>query len=125
MVQRVLKELDPSEFDLLVLENVGNLVCPAEFDTGAGADVMILSVPEGDDKPRKYPLMFATSDVVILNKTDYLPVSDFDRDAFLESVRKLNRDAPVFELSCRTGAGVDSWIGWLRERLRSTHKCSV
>ena len=124
MVERILQELDPAAFDLLILENVGNLVCPAEFDTGAAANAMILSVPEGHDKPQKYPLMFATTDVIVLNKIDYLPVSDFDRELFLGSVRKLNSNVPVFEISCRTGDRIDQWAEWLRRRVREANRRS-
>ncbi len=114
MIRLALNELDLANLDLIVIENVGNLVCPAEVDTGATKNAMILSVPEGDDKPLKYPLMFSVCDVVILNKTDYLEGSDFDVPAFRERVGRLNASAPILEVSCRTGAGLDAWVDWLR-----------
>lgn len=120
MIRLALNELDLASLDLIVIENVGNLVCPAEVDTGATQNAMILSVPEGDDKPLKYPLMFSVCDVVILNKTDYLEGSDFDVPAFRERVTRLNAKAPVLEVSCRTGAGLDAWIDWLRTRAGAT-----
>lgn len=120
MIRLALNELDLASLDLIVIENVGNLVCPAEVDTGATKNAMILSVPEGDDKPLKYPLMFSVCDVVILNKTDYLEGSDFDVPAFRERVARLNARAPVLEVSCRTGAGLDAWIDWLRTRAGAT-----
>ncbi|PKN34810.1 MAG: hydrogenase accessory protein HypB [Deltaproteobacteria bacterium HGW-Deltaproteobacteria-19] len=120
MIRLALNELDLASLDLIVIENVGNLVCPAEVDTGATKNAMILSVPEGDDKPLKYPLMFSVCDVVILNKTDYLEGSDFDVQAFRERVGRLNAKAPVLEVSCRTGAGLDAWIDWLRTRADAT-----
>lgn len=120
MIRLALNELDLANLDLIVIENVGNLVCPAEVDTGATKNAMILSVPEGDDKPLKYPLMFSVCDVVILNKTDYLEGSDFDVPAFRERVARLNTRAPVLEVSCRTGAGLDAWIDWLRTRAGAT-----
>jgi len=114
MTGQGLAELDLAAWDVVILENVGNLVCPAEFDTGAHRSVAILSVPEGDDKPLKYPLMFRTVDAVVVNKTDYLAVADFDLAAFRERVQRLNPDAPVLELSCRTGDGLEAWVDWLR-----------
>jgi hydrogenase nickel incorporation protein HypB len=116
MIRLALNELDLANLDLIVIENVGNLVCPAEVDTGATKNAMILSVPEGDDKPLKYPLMFSVCDVVILNKTDYLEGSDFDVPAFRERVGRLNASAPILEVSCRTGAGLDAWVDWLKTR---------
>lgn len=100
--------------DLAILENVGNLVCPAEFDTGASKNAMILSVPEGDDKPLKYPLMFTVCDVVIVNKTDVMPYFDFDMDAVRERVARLNPKAKVIPVSAKTGEGLDEWAAWLR-----------
>ncbi len=114
MVDRALESLDTESLDVIFIENIGNLVCPAESDTGAHRNVVILSVPEGDDKPLKYPIMFSAADVVVLNKTDYLSFGDFDPDAFRERVHPLAPEAPVFELSCRTGEGIDRWIDWLR-----------
>lgn len=116
MIRLALNELDLANLDLVVIENVGNLVCPAEVDTGATKNAMILSVPEGDDKPLKYPLMFSICDAVVVNKTDYLEGSGFDLPAFRERVGRLNARAPIIEVSCRTGAGLDAWIDWLRSQ---------
>jgi hydrogenase nickel incorporation protein HypB len=117
MVEQALASLNPEELDLIVIENVGNLVCPAQSDTGAHASALILSVPEGDDKPLKYPLAFAASQVVVLNKTDYLGFEAFDVQAFRNRVARLNPQAPIIELSCRSGAGLDGWVAWLEGRL--------
>ncbi len=103
--------------DLVVLENVGNLVCPAEFDTGASMNAMILSVPEGDDKPLKYPLMFTVSDCVIINKIDTKSVFDFDDDVVVSRIKKLNPDAEIFFVSAKTGEGIDEWVNWLTQRI--------
>ncbi len=107
---------DPDEhIDLAILENVGNLVCPAEFDTGASANAMILSVPEGDDKPLKYPLMFSICDVVLVNKIDALPVFDtFSMERLRENVLMRNPDATIIPISAKTGEGIDEWAAWLR-----------
>lgn len=122
MVDRALESLDLERIDLVIVENVGNLVCPAQSDTGAHANVVILSVPEGDDKPLKYPTMFTVAHAVVVNKIDYTEIADFDRAAFRERVAPLNPDAPVFELSCTTGAGVDPWIAWVQGRLHTIGK---
>ncbi|MFC1890563.1 hydrogenase nickel incorporation protein HypB [Thermodesulfobacteriota bacterium] len=114
MVGQGLAELDLAAWDIVILENVGNLVCPAEFDTGAVKSAAILSVPEGDDKPLKYPLMFQTVDTIVVNKTDYLELADFDIPSFRESVLNLNPKATIFEVSCRTGDGIAQWADWLR-----------
>ena len=100
--------------DLAILENVGNLVCPAEFDTGAVKNAMILSVPEGDDKPLKYPLMFSICDVLLINKIDVLPYFDFDIEACRERVKKLNPNIKIIPISSRTGEGIEEWADWLR-----------
>ena len=100
-------------------ENVGNLVCPAEFDTGACKNAVILSIPEGDDKPLKYPLMFEKADVVLVNKIDALPVFDFDLEKFRENVRLRNACCPVFPISAATGEGVDAWCAWLLQEVRT------
>ena len=113
MVTKGLEAFDLNRFDLIIIENVGNLVCPAEFDTGAVKNAMILSVPEGDDKPLKYPLMFSVSDVLLVNKTDYLQLSDFDMQMLRERVLKLNSDIAIIPVSCRTGEGIESWCAWL------------
>jgi len=96
---------------------VGNLVCPAEFDTGAYKNVMILSVPEGDDKPLKYPLMFSICDVLLVNKIDYLSLSDFDMAAMRKMVLALNPDIKIMEISCKTGAGISDWVDWLKKEV--------
>ena len=119
MVNRGLEGLDPSSFDLMIIENVGNLVCPAEFDTGAIKNAMILSVPEGDDKPLKYPLMFSVCDVLLVNKIDYLELSDFDLQAMRERVLRLNPNIKIFEISAKTGEGVESWANWLRNEVNT------
>ena len=104
--------------DLAILENVGNLVCPAEFDTGASANAMILSVPEGDDKPLKYPLMFSICDVVLINKIDALPVFDtFSMERVRENILMRNPNATIIPISAKTGEGVDAWADWLRTRV--------
>lgn len=113
MTGSALEKLDLDELDLVLLENVGNLICTAQHDTGAHTSIAILSVPEGDDKPLKYPPMFIAADAVLINKTDYLPLTDFNMDAVRDRIRKLNPGAPVIPLSCRTGEGVDEWISWL------------
>ena len=102
---------------MVVLENVGNLVCPAEFDTGSCKNAMILSVPEGDDKPLKYPLMFSICDVVLINKTDVLPYFDFDMDKCREYIRARNEKAKVIPISAKEGEGFEEWISWLREEV--------
>ncbi len=116
MTRQGLDGLGVEGIDLAILENVGNLVCPAEFDTGAAKNAMILSVPEGDDKPLKYPLMFTICDVVLINKIDVLPHFDFDIDAVCERVSKLNPNAKVIPISARTGEGMDEWAAWLRDQ---------
>ena len=117
MTMRGLEEMGVDDLDLVFLENVGNLVCPAEFDVGSDYRVMILSVPEGDDKPLKYPLMFQVSDVMLVNKTDVMPVFDFDLEQASERAKALNPGIRIFALSAKTNEGFDAWIGWLKERL--------
>ena len=119
MVAKGLDALDLDGLDVIIIENVGNLVCPAEFDTGAMKNVMILSVPEGDDKPLKYPLMFTVSDVLLINKMDYLEISDFNLDLLRERALKLNPRLRIFEISAKTGQGVDRWAAWLSEQVQS------
>ena len=114
MVTRGIDAMAVNEFDLVIIENVGNLVCPAEFDTGAHKNVMILSVPEGDDKPLKYPLMFSICDLLLVNKIDYLSLSDFDMAALRGRVLALNPRITILEVSCKTGAGIEGWIDWLK-----------
>lgn len=113
MVTQGIDALDISELDLVIIENVGNLVCPAEFDTGAHRNVMILSVPEGDDKPLKYPLMFSICDLLVVNKIDYLSLSDFNMVLLRERVLALNPRIKILEVSCKTGAGIQGWVDWL------------
>lgn len=115
MCRQGLENLAADDADLIVLENVGNLVCPAEFDTGAAANVTILSVPEGDDKPLKYPLMYEVCDVVLVNKIDVLPYFDFDLARCIENVRTRNPRARVIPLCAKTGEGMEEWYRWLRE----------
>lgn len=119
MVQTGLDALDTENLDLIIIENVGNLVCPAEFDTGAARNIMILSIPEGDDKPIKYPLMFSVCNVLLVNKMDFLPLSDFDMSKMEERVKRLNPDIKIFPVSCRTGEGIDAWIKWLENEIKS------
>lgn len=113
MTRQGLEALDTADIDLAILENVGNLVCPAEFDTGAAKNAMILSVPEGDDKPLKYPLMFQVCDVLLINKIDVLPYFDFDLEACKKRAKKLNPDITIIPISARTGEGMEEWTKWL------------
>ena len=113
MTRQGLEALGTDGLDIVILENVGNLVCPAEFDTGASKSVMILSVPEGDDKPLKYPLMFSVCDALLVNKIDALPMFDFDMDAVKQRAAHRNPDIQVFPVSAKTGEGMDAWIQWL------------
>lgn len=122
MTKQGLKSFDANELDFVVLENVGNLVCPAEFDTGASKNAMILSVPEGDDKPLKYPLMFTVSDVVLINKIDTKSVFDFDDEAVVKRIKKLNPNAEIFFISAKTGEGIDAWADWLRREIDTWNK---
>lgn len=114
MVQKGLNNMNLGDLDLIIVENVGNLVCPAEFDIGESKKVMILSVPEGDDKPLKYPLMFSVCDVLVVNKIDYLHMSDFDIEAMRERVLSLNPGIKIFEVSSKTGEGIEAWANWLK-----------
>ena len=118
MVSRTLSAFPTEDLDLLILENIGNLVCPAEFDTGAHKNIMILSVPEGDDKPLKYPLMFQVCDVVLINKIDTRKWFAFDDEAFCERVHSLNPLSEVFFVSAKTGEGMKEWEEWLIEETR-------
>ncbi|MBR2599561.1 MAG: hydrogenase nickel incorporation protein HypB [Erysipelotrichaceae bacterium] len=119
MIFRGIESFDVEGIDLLVLENIGNLVCPAEFDVGSARRVMILSVPEGDDKPLKYPLMFTVSDVMLINKIDTKAVFDFDEYACRERALKLNPDMKIFALSAETGQGFDQFIEWLDQDIQN------
>lgn len=118
MTKQGLEALETEGIDLAILENVGNLVCPAEFDTGSSRNAMILSVPEGDDKPLKYPLMFSVSDVLLINKTDVLPHFEFDMEACMERARKINPDIKIIPICARTGEGMEEWADWLRQQVR-------
>ncbi len=123
MTRQGIREFGISDIDFLVLENVGNLVCPAEFDTGSTKNAMILSVPEGDDKPLKYPLMFSICDVVLINKCDTLSVfDDFSTKAVEERIKKLNPRAKVIFVSAKTGEGFDEWTAWIKEQLAEYRK---
>lgn len=118
MTEQGLREIGTGDLDLVVLENVGNLVCPAEFDTGAVKNAMILSVPEGHDKPLKYPLIFTVCDALIINKTDVLPYFDFDMDKVVEYAHMRNPRLKIFPISAKTGEGVDAWCDWLRQQVK-------
>ena len=122
MTRQGVNELGVEGIDFAILENIGNLVCPAEFDTGAAKNAMILSVPEGDDKPLKYPLMFSICDALIINKIDVLPYFDFDMDKCVERAKKLNPNIKIFPISARTGEGVDAWCDWIREQVNEWKK---
>ena len=117
MVTQGIDALAVSDLDLVIIENVGNLVCPAEFDTGAHKNVMILSVPEGDDKPLKYPLMFSICDLLLINKIDYLSLSDFNMSVLRKRVLALNPSIVILEVSCKTGSGIEGWIDWLKREV--------
>jgi hydrogenase nickel incorporation protein HypB len=119
MVTQGIDALTVSDLNLVIIENVGNLVCPAEFDTGAHKNVMILSVPEGDDKPLKYPLMFSICDLLLINKIDYLSLSDFDMSALRKRVLALNPRITILEVSCKTGVGIEGWINWLKREVEA------
>ena len=119
MTKQGLEGLGVQDVDLAILENIGNLVCPAEFDTGAVKNAMILSVPEGHDKPLKYPLMFSICDVLLINKIDVLPYFDFDIEKCRESVLRLNPNMTIIPISSRTGEGIDLWADWLRRQTRA------
>ncbi|WP_346353261.1 hydrogenase nickel incorporation protein HypB [Azotosporobacter soli] len=118
MIEAVLGDLPLAKLDILVIENVGNLVCPAEFDIGEDAKVVLLSVTEGEDKPLKYPLAFRRAAVAILNKTDLLPHLNFDKTKAVRDIKGINPLAPIIEVSCQTGDGLTAWYEWLREQVR-------
>ena len=118
MTEQGLREIGTDGLDLVVLENVGNLVCPAEFDTGAVKNAMILSVPEGHDKPLKYPLIFTVCDALLINKTDVLPYFDFDMDKVVEYAHRRNPKLEIFPVSAKTGEGMDAWCDWLRRQIK-------
>lgn len=122
MTKQGLSGLGTEGIDLAILENVGNLVCPAEFDTGASKNAMILSVPEGDDKPLKYPLMFSIVDVLLINKMDSIGFFDFDLEKVKERVKKLNPNIKVIPITAKTGEGIDEWADWLRTEVNNWNK---
>jgi hydrogenase nickel incorporation protein HypB len=124
MIDNALHNLVLAEIDLLFVENVGNLICPAEFNLGEHRKVMLLSVPEGDDKPLKYPTMFADVDVVLVNKTDLLPYTDFDTAAFNRVVIGLNPDVKIFPVSCKTGEGLPAWFSWLANQRQEVKRAA-
>jgi len=124
MIQRALAALDLENLDLIIIENVGNLVCPTDFYLGENAKIMILSIPEGDDKPLKYPGIFQASRAIILNKVDTAAVFDFDTAAFYESVERLNPTVPIFPISATTGQGVDDWVAWLTAQIEKEYGCA-
>lgn len=117
MTRQGIRSLDLEKVDLVILENVGNLVCPAEFDTGASKNCMILSVPEGDDKPLKYPLMFSICDLVLINKTDVAPYFDFDFDKCEQYIKMRNKNAKILPICAKTGEGIDEFAMWLKEQV--------
>ena len=122
MIRDTFSEFDMANLDLLVVENVGNLVCPAEFKVGEDFKAMILSVTEGDDKPAKYPLMFHESSVLIINKIDLLPYVDCTVERIREEALKINPHMAIFEVSCKTGEGLDAWYEWLKQKVKTRKK---
>lgn len=118
VIEKAAMDLDLDQADLLIVENVGNLVCPAEFDIGEDARAVVLSVTEGEDKPLKYPLMFRVCDAALLNKTDLLPHLDYDKAAALENIRQIHPQMPIFEMSARTGEGLAPWVEWLKDQVK-------
>ena len=119
VIEKAAADVDLDAVDLLIIENIGNLVCPAEFDIGEDARVVILSVTEGEDKPAKYPLMFRECDAALLNKIDLLPYLDYDKEAAVGYIHQVHPQMPVFEISAKNEDGLDAWIDWLRERVAS------
>jgi len=119
MTKQGLTGLGTEDVDFVILENVGNLVCPAEFDTGASKNAMILSIPEGDDKPLKYPLMFSIVDILLINKIDAIDYFDFNLEVVKERVKKLNPNIKVIPISARTGEGIDEWANWIRSEMKN------
>ncbi len=117
MIKNALTHIDLDNIDVLIIENVGNLVCPADFKLGEDIKILILSIPEGDDKPLKYPLMFAETNVLILNKIDFLKLSDFDLGKVKKITRNLNAGLKIFEVSCKTDQGINEWNDWLIKRI--------
>ncbi len=121
MVENALDQLPLNDLDLVIVENVGNLICPAAFKLGTHASVLIASTPEGDDKPYKYPNIYRGLEVLIINKIDLLPYLDFNIDYFKQGVEMLNPGLITFEVSCKTGKGIQSWLAWLLEQVETHH----
>ena len=119
MISPALQSLPLEDMDLLLIENVGNLICPSEFVLGEHKRVVISSLPEGDDKPTKYPMIFADADAVVINKIDFLPYVDFDIDSFEKALQGLNPEVKIFQVSCKTGAGIENWCSWLLDELKA------
>ena len=118
MTMQGIESLDAQNVDMIILENIGNLICTAAYDTGAHKNGMILSVPEGDDKPLKYPLMFRKTDVLIISKIDALPMFDFNMEACISNTKNLNPAIEIFPISAKTGEGMDAWLNWVRKNIR-------
>lgn len=118
VIRKAAEGLHLNALDLLIVENVGNLVCPAEFDIGEDARAVVLSVTEGEDKPLKYPLMFRVCDIALLNKTDLLPYLDYDKEAAVRNIRQIHPDMPVFDISAKTEEGFEGWLDWLKARIK-------
>jgi hydrogenase nickel incorporation protein HypB len=116
-IEKAFAALDLDQLDLIFVENVGNLVCPAEFDIGEDCKIALLSTPEGDDKPSKYPLLFSEAKLLVLNKMDLVPYLNFDLKSFYDDVKKINPGLTVIEMSCKTGLGMDTWFAWLQAKL--------
>lgn len=119
MISHAFQSLPLKDMDLLLIENVGNLICPSEFALGEHKRVVISSLPEGDDKPIKYPMIFADADAVVINKIDFLPYVDFDIDSFEKALQGLNPEVKIFQVSCKTGAGIENWCSWLLDELKA------
>jgi len=119
VIEKAADAVDLDAIDLLIIENVGNLVCPAEFDIGEDVRVVVLSVTEGEDKPVKYPTMFRLCDAALLNKIDLLPYLDYDKSQAIDYIRQVHPGMPIFEISARSGEGMEAWIGWLKEKISS------
>ena len=122
VIEKAADGIDLDAADLLIVENVGNLVCPAEFDIGEDARAVVLSVAEGEDKPLKYPLMFRVCNAAVLNKTDLLPYLDYDREAAVNNILQVHPGMPIFEMSAKTGQGLEPWIAWIKEQVMRKKK---
>jgi hydrogenase nickel incorporation protein HypB len=119
MIEQALKDVPLEKIDLLLVENVGNLICPSEFKLGEHRRIVISSLPEGDDKPIKYPMIFADADAVIINKMDFLPYVDFDIASFEKAIKGLNPEVKIFPVSCKTGVGIENWCSWLLKEVEA------